>query len=83
MTRVRHAEMRALVKALETLYRAADLPSLAERVTRCLRELFDCELAFLDLTDVPAVRSFYTPADRHAREAGASQRAETGVERRA
>ncbi len=55
MTRVRHAEMVGLVKALETLYGAADMPSLAGRVTGCLRELFECEAATFDLIDLSAV----------------------------
>ncbi len=50
--------MVTLVKALETLYGSADMPSLAGRATQCLRRLFDCELAFFDLTDVPAVHSY-------------------------
>ena len=55
MTPVRHRDLLALVRGLETLYGAADMPSLAGRVTRCLRELFDCELASFDLIDLSAV----------------------------
>ena len=55
MTRVRNTDLRALVRELGTLYGAADMPSLAGRVTRCLRGLFDCELASFDLIDLRAV----------------------------
>ena len=44
-----------MVRGLETLYGAADMPSLAGRITRCLRELLDCELASFDLIDLSAV----------------------------
>ncbi len=56
MPRLSHWELESFSASLATLYSAADMESLPGRVTRCLDQLFDCEVSSFDLLDISRTR---------------------------
>ena len=56
MSRVGHRDVVRFSKGVSLLGTATDMETLADRVTRCLRSLFDSELCSFDLIDLSATQ---------------------------